>query len=200
MAEKTILPEEQKCLWERMLAEADGDYRRRRLVLLIIEFYKAPMEALLSEHTPKPVSMRHPARVHISSGVRQYGSCRMERGKKDICFLTFSRHLFFEGNLDRLRNVVCHEMLHACLPYSEGHGRKFRFFMEKVNEAFGTEIAVHSPEDAIQQTERLYKYKVVCGSCGNVTYYLRAGALIKNPGLFRCVKCRESNFIVEKLR
>ena len=40
MAEKTILPEEQKCLWERMLAEADGDYRRRRLVLLMIEFYQ----------------------------------------------------------------------------------------------------------------------------------------------------------------
>lgn len=154
----------------------------------------------MSGYAKKRISMRRPERIHISSGVRVYGTCRMERGKNDVCSMTFSRHLFFDGNVERLRNVVCHEMLHACLPYREGHGQKFHFFMEKLNEAFHINIAVHSPENAIRQSESLYKYKVVCKSCGNTSYYLRAGALVKHPERFRCVKCRESRFEVEQLR
>ena len=46
MADTGVISEEQKSLWERMLKTADGDYRRRRLVLSVIEFYQRPMEEL----------------------------------------------------------------------------------------------------------------------------------------------------------
>ena len=201
MADMMFWPsEEQKALWERLLAQAKGDYARRNLVLKLIEYYREPMEAVINSCLKKPIRMREPEHVRISSGVREYGACRLERRKQDVCSLTFSRHLFFEGNLSRLVRVVCHEMLHACLPFSEGHGKYFRFFMKKLNDAFGTQIEIHSPENAIQQAEHLYKYKVVCNGCGNVFYYLRAGSLVKHPERYRCTKCGESRFEIEQLR
>ena len=130
------------------LAEADTDTARRQLAAAVIALYQCPIEDVLRRYWGRELLMRRIAHIRISRGVREHGACFIRRADDTSCVLSFSRHLFFSGNEKNLVNVVCHEMLHACLPYGEGHGTHFRFFMLKINEALGLGIAVHSGEAA----------------------------------------------------
>lgn len=182
------------------LAAADTDTARRQLAAAIIALYRVPIEGVLHRYWGRELPMRRVAHIRIFRGVREHGACFIRRGDDTSCVLSFSRHLFFSGNEENLVNVVCHEMLHACLPYGEGHGTHFRFFMLKVNEALGLNIAVHSGEAVVAPAARPYRYRVTCGNCGDTFFYLRAGALVRHPKRYRCARCGASAFAVETLR
>ena len=144
--------------------------------------------------------LRQVERIRLSRGLREFGTCLIRRADDTRCVLAFSRHLFFPGNEENLVNVIGHEMLHACLPYGEGHGTHFRFFLRKLNEALGLSLAVHSAETAIHSLALRYRYRVTCGACGSAFCYLRAGAIVRHPGRYRCARCGASAFTVETLR
>lgn len=182
------------------LAGAETDEARRTLVADVIAAYRPPMEAVLQHYAGRPLPLRQVADIRLSRGLREFGACRIRRTADTRCVLAFSRHLFFSGNEENLVNVVCHEMLHACLPYGEGHGTHFRFFLRKLNEALGLSLAVHSAETTIRPIASHYRYRVTCGACGNVFYYLRAGAIVRHSDRYRCTRCGASAFTVETLR
>ncbi|MGP1470672.1 MAG: SprT-like domain-containing protein [Schwartzia sp. (in: firmicutes)] len=166
----------------------------------IIAAYRPYFEAVLAHYAGRALPLREVERIRLSRGLRELGTCRIRRADDAHCVLSFSRHLFFPGNEENLVSVVCHEMLHACLPYGEGHGTHFRFFMRKLNEALGLSIAVHSAETTIRPNAARYRYRVTCGACGNAFCYLRAGAIVRHPGRYRCARCGASSFTVETLR
>lgn len=182
------------------LAEAETDAARRALAAAVIAAYRPPLEAVLQHYAGRPLPLRQVADIRLSRGLREFGACRIRRADDSRCVLAFSRHLFFPGNEENLVNVVCHEMLHACLPYGEGHGTHFRFFLRKLNEALGLSLAVHSAQTTIRPIASHYRYRVTCGACGNEFYYLRAGAIVRCPGRYRCARCGQAAFTVETLR
>ena len=182
------------------LIEAETEGAQRALAAAIIAVYRPVMEAILQHYAGRAFSMRRVERIRLSRGLREFGACLIRRAEDARCVLTFSRHLFFPGNEENLVNVICHEMLHACLPYGEGHGTHFRFFMRKLNEALGLSLAVHSAETTIRPNAARYRYRVTCGVCGNAFCYLRAGAIVRHPGHYRCARCGASAFTVETLR
>ncbi len=180
---------------EVRLADASGIWKKRLLARDLIEVLGPAVEQALRDGGLAP-RLRRAASVRITRGVREYGSCNISRGNEAECRLAFSGHLFFPGNAGPLIDVIAHELLHACLPVREGHGPIFHRGMALLNEALGLHIRVYSEKTAIRQSEALYRYKVVCGACGNVFYYLRAGAVVKHPARYRCAKCGESAFRV----
>lgn len=182
------------------LAGAETDAVRRTLAADVIAAYRPYVEMVLRHYAGRPLPLRQVERIRLSRGLREFGACLIRRADDARCVLTFSRHLFFPGNEENLVNVVCHEMLHACLPYGEGHGTHFRFFLRKLNEALGLSLAVHSAQTTIQSAAVQYRYRVTCGGCGNVFYYLRAGAIVQHPGRYRCARCGALAFTVEALR
>lgn len=182
------------------LAGAETDAARRMLAADIIAAYRSPMEAVLRHYAGRPLPLRQVERIRLSRGLREFGTCLIRRADDTRCVLAFSRHLFFPGNEENLVNVIGHEMLHACLPYGEGHGTHFRFFLRKLNEALGLSLAVHSAETAIHSLALRYRYRVTCGACGSAFCYLRAGAIVRHPGRYRCARCGASAFTVETLR
>ena len=182
------------------LAEAETDAARQNLAADIIAAYRPHIEAVLAHYAGRALPLREVERIRLSRGLRELGACRIRRADDGRCVLAFSRHLFFPGNEENLVSVVCHEMLHACLPYGEGHGTHFRFFMRKLNEALGLSLAVHSAETTIRPNAARYRYRVTCGVCGNAFCYLRAGAIVRHPGRYRCARCGASAFTVETLR
>lgn len=182
------------------LLAAETDRARRALAVAIIAAYRPAMEAILAHYAGRPLPLRQVERIRLSRALREFGTCLIRRADDACCMLAFSRHLFFPGNEENLVNVVCHEMLHACLPYGEGHGTHFRFFMRKLNEALGLSLAVHSAETTIRPNAARYRYRVTCGVCGNAFCYLRAGAIVRHPGRYRCARCGASAFTVETLR
>lgn len=182
------------------LAEAVDDAARRQLVREILKAYQPPLENILTQYMGVPVTMRRVESIRISHAVRTYGVCYLSRRDDSCCRMAFSRHLFFAGNEKNLVDVICHEMLHAALPYHEGHGQYFLFFMEKINFHLGLGIALHSPASAIGNIDALHRYRVTCGGCGQTFYYLRGGALVRHPEQYSCTLCGARKFFVDKLR
>ncbi len=184
---------------EARLSALSGAWRMRLLARDLIAALTPAIESLLTEASRHSVALRRVETVRITRGVREYGSCTISRGDDSSCRLAFSGHLFFAGNAATLIDIVAHELLHACLPAREGHGARFHEAMRIVNRALGLNISVYSEGSAIRQSEALYRYKVVCAACGNTFYYLRAGALVRQPSRYRCAKCGKSAFKVYRL-
>ncbi len=182
------------------LDRAQDDADRQAVIALILRAFTAPMESLLSQTLCRPIALRRVETCRLTRGVRQYGTCTLRRRDDGTCRLAISRNLFFPGNERNLVDVVCHEMLHACLPAREGHGPLFHEAMNALNRTYGLGIAIHSSENAIGQAAAFYRYKVTCGGCGHTFYYLRAGALVRHPRRYRCARCGKSRFAIEKLR
>ncbi|MBR1759691.1 MAG: hypothetical protein IJ741_00750, partial [Schwartzia sp.] len=179
-------------------ADAGGVWKMRLLARDLIGILGPVIEGAL-RGAGLPARLRRVRTVRITRGVREHGSCNIPRANDGECRLAFSVHLFFAGNAATLLDVIAHELLHACLPPREGHGRDFHRGMALLNDTLGLHIAVYSEKSAIRQSEALYRYKVVCAACGNAFYYLRAGAVVKHPSRYRCAKCGQSAFQVYRL-
>ena len=171
-----------------------------KAIMSVILKYEKPMENIINQNTTRHLKMREIEKITLSDGVRTMGTCHIPFDNDKICRLTFSRRLNFYGNDDNLRDVICHEMLHAFLPMREGHGKAFKFLMGKLNEALKIHISVHSNVSAIKSSEVQYKYKVTCTSCGNATYYLRAGNVVRHPKKYICAKCGCKKLLVDELQ
>lgn len=183
---------------EARLADADVAWKMRLLARDLIDALGPAIEKTILV-AGLPARLRRVRTIRITRGVREYGSCNIPRANDGECKLAFSGRLFFPGNADALIDVVAHELLHACLPPREGHGALFHQGMTLLNDAMGLHIAVYSEKTAIQQSESLYRYKVICAACGNAFYYLRAGAVVRHPSRYRCAKCGKSAFKVHRL-
>ncbi len=183
---------------EARLSEAAGVWRMRLLARDLIDALGPAVESALCGAGIR-ARLRRVASVRITRGVREYGSCNIPRGDDGTCRLAFSGYLFFPGNAAALLDVVAHELLHVCLSAREGHGGLFHRGMAVLNERLGLHIQVYSEKTAIRQSEALYRYKVVCAACGNVFYYLRAGAVVRHPSRYRCAKCGEGAFEIYRL-
>ena len=184
---------------EMRLACLHGVWGMRLLARDIISALGPAVESVLSVAAGKHVTMRRVKTVRITRCVREYGACTIARGNDGACCLAFSGHLFFAGNASNLIDVIAHELLHACFPNREKHGANFHAGMDLLNHALGLHITVYSEDSSIRQSEALYRYKVVCAACGNTFYYLRAGAIVRSPSLYRCAKCGKSAFEVYRL-
>ncbi len=178
----------------------EDDAARQAVLDIVLGAFTAPMESLLSQTLCRPIALRRLEACRFSRGVRRFGTCTIRRPDDGTWRLAVSRNLFFPGNERSLVDVVCHEMLHACLPPREGHGPLFHQAMDAMNRAYGLNIAVHSAESVVDQAAVHYRYKVTCGACGHTFFYLRAGALVRHPRRYRCGRCGKGRFIVEELR
>lgn len=183
---------------EARLAEVTGVWSMRLLVRDLIARLGRPIEEALRAGGV-PARLRRVEAVRITRGVRAHGSCTIARAQDGVCRLAFSGHLFFAGNAAALVGIVAHELLHACLPAREGHGALFHTGMALLEGALGLRVAVYSDASAIRQSESLYRYKAVCAACGQTSYYLRAGALVRHPARYRCARCGQSAFQIFRL-
>ncbi len=91
---------------------------------------------------------------------------------------------------ERLRQTLAHELLHTCWG-CRNHGKTWKAYAARVNEALGLQIQRLSPagEDRQEPLRRdEIKYVLECQSCGARIYRSRMSKAVKAPWRYRC-KC-----------
>ena len=111
---------------------------------------------------------------------RRWGQCR--RVGNNVYEIEISRSLMTDDvTWEAAMNTMIHELLHAhkdrmC------HTGEWKRCAELVNKEYPiyTIKRCSSPEErGVTVSHTKYNYKVVCGGCGHVCYYTRAGKAIK---------------------
>lgn len=160
------------------------------------------MRALLDEVLSQcrklkiPVSNNIIPEIYINRRARsRFGACKKTPTgfKIELC----------ESMLDAsefdIKNVLAHELLHTCYG-CYNHGKRWKMYVSKMNEAYGYNITTTSTYEKMglrkpeKNTE--YKYKVECMNCGHVFYRQKKSKLITNTKNYRCrcggkLKCTE---------
>ena len=127
---------------------------------------------------------------------------------KDVLEIEISRSLMTDDvTWEAAMNTMIHELLHAhkdrmC------HTGEWKRCAELVNREYPIYNIKRcsSPEECgVTVSHTKYNYKVVCGGCGNVCYYTRAGKAIKKiqaygsaSGYF-CTLCKSKNLYVKEM-
>ena len=116
--------------------------------------------------------------------VARFGCCKLQRGR----YYIEVGQAVAQGPEKSCREVLAHELLHTC-PGCRNHGRQWREYAERMNEAYGYEISRVTTNASLGvQGLRAPKYLLRCTRCGAEFPRFRASALTRDPGRYRC-KC-----------
>ena len=122
---------------------------------------------------------------------KRWGQCKIEKYGYSI---NINADLLDEENdSDGLTETIIHELLHT-IPGCMNHGKKWKSMAEKVNQAYGLNIARCSSAEDKGVTKRdinkvEYKYILQCDSCGNTYGRIRMSNAVKFPKAYRCGCC-----------
>lgn len=147
--------------------------------------------------------------IRLTNSKKTYGSC-VHKGKGKV-ILQFSRLNFVAGNDEDLNNTIAHELIHAMVDMSCGHGKKWQDKALEYSKLLQTSIKTTNPLSdariegdisgawAVGKAPVTPRYRISC-PCGNVkTFKYRACPMTRHPARYKCKHCKEG-IIVEKLR
>lgn len=147
--------------------------------------------------------------IRLTNAKKTYGSC-VHKGKGKV-ILQFSRLNFVAGNDDSLNNTIAHELIHAMVDMSCGHGKKWQDRAREYSKLLQTPIKTTNPISdarmegdisgawAVGKAPVTPRYRISC-PCGKVKILkYRACRMTSHPARYKCKHCKEG-IIVEKLR
>jgi len=125
--------------------------------------------------------------------VKRWGQCKkLASGGFEI---NISSRLLDESAPEiSLKNTIIHELLHTCRNCMN-HGAEWKYLAQKVNRAY-PQYNIKRTASASEyqmseaEVERKAKYILECKKCGNKLFRYRESDLIRNPGNYRCAKCK----------
>lgn len=133
-----------------------------------------------------PISKNINPEIAINKRAKsRFGACK----KTDKGYLIEVSESILGLDVDRIKNVLAHEILHTC-PGCYNHGKRWKAYASKLNVAYGyniktttsyEEMGLHKPEKRIQ-----YKYKIQCQKCGKTFYRQKRSKLITHIQNYRC--------------
>ena len=138
--------------------------------------------------------------LYSSKTTRALGTCHWHRrsdGKYDKA-IPLSEYLL-PHEPEKLRNTIVHEIAHATCSTTEHHGATWHSRANKIGAKWGLKIGRVSREADLCETlrkhqakrENNYRYEVFCPHCNAVWKYKTKCAIVKNPGRYRCGKCKQ---------
>lgn len=88
---------------------------------------------------------------------------------------------------ETLRETLCHELLHTC-PGCGDHGKQWKAYAQRVNEALETNIRRAKESDAPLSPLRReeVRYLLRCERCGREFPRMRMCKVVKTPWRYRC--------------
>lgn len=140
----------------------------------------------------------------ITGSYTTIGKCRtMQYSIYADIFL--SRHIMRKENGPAIVDILLHELIHAVLPFKEGHGELFKEAIQYVNGILGSHIKIKTnpvKADGFRVVDPIqYAYKLVCQNCGKEVRRRRRGVMYKrykaNPDSYRCGYCKGKLCLVE---
>lgn len=143
--------------------------------------------------------------IKISNSTTCFGSCLLlasyNYNKVDI---KISKMCIVSG-YDKVYNTIIHELVHACCPVTENHGRAWQSYAERASIDFHTSINVTDKlnESAEKWLAKQYKYTVTCDYCGCTSHYMRKSKFVKQclegNTQYICAECNHNSFTVKVL-
>lgn len=130
---------------------------------------------------------------YLRNSVKTVASCSWHRypaGGADIGF-AFNEEVVKQIPIAKLREVVIHEVAHAC-SIGDGHGAKWRMMFCTLGRAWGFDNPTRLEKDAainavVRECKTAKaKYLIKCPACGASWKYTRATACVQHPWTFRC--------------
>ena len=158
------------------------------------ETHMPEVDRLMQQVIAQARALHIPVSEHIEPHVRIN---RRATGRFGACFADRRSGTFRIEISDMLlgaaEKVCCqtlaHEVLHTCYG-CQNHKKRWRQYAEKLNEAYGYQIArTDSPERLGVEKKSVVRYWVVCTQCGAEIPRQRRSRLIEHPEAYRCAKC-----------
>ena len=124
-----------------------------------------------------------------------WGICR--RRKNNTFDIAISTKLLYSNKIEEaIMSVVLHEYLHTvrgCF----NHGKLWKYYASIIRNRFGVDITREASYNdcGIDEEYADFKYKVVCNTCGEISYYKRAGSIVNGRQCI-CTKCHGTDFTV----
>ena len=106
-------------------------------------------------------------------------------------------------SLNGLDNTILHELIHTC-DGCFNHGPLWKKYAARFEKhGFHITRCNSAEEKGVTVDESQYKWKVVCNVCGTESFYTRktqtVSALLKNPHVCTCRKCKGKDFSVKEI-
>lgn len=132
---------------------------------------------------------------YLNNRLSAIASCAWHRyttGEVDIGFC-FNTEAANQIPLDKLREVVIHEVGHACA-IGDHHGYKWKHICRRIGKKWGMEYHNFCPTEqdaainAIMREQRLSRarYIIKCPGCGATWHRTKSCALTQHPWTYRC--------------
>lgn len=130
-----------------------------------------------------PISDRICPHVQINRrAVSRFGCCRLE---KEGYVIELAEGLLTASEA-ACRQTLAHELLHTC-PGCQNHGPLWKSYAQRMNQAYGYQIARTGTWQALGLPEAApVRHLVVCQACGRIFRRSRASALVCHPERYRC--------------
>lgn len=149
---------------------------------------------LLDDVIKEAVSLNIPVSSTINSSIlintrctRRFGQCKRIKSK----IYSFQIELSFfllDADEKYIKQTLAHEVLHTC-PNCFNHGTEWKSYANKMNRAYGYEIARTNNCNNMGITSPIKRnYVIKCKSCGNEIVRQRASNLVKDTNRYMC-KC-----------
>lgn len=133
-----------------------------------------------------PVSNNIKGKVRINGRPKKrFGCCR----RKENTYVIEISEFVLECPEKIIRGVIAHEVLHTCNECYE-HGKKWREYSERMNQAYGYNIKRVSSFEEMGLPERKnhpdIKYIIKCKKCGKEYPRQRFTCVMKKINAYRC--------------
>jgi len=118
-----------------------------------------------------------------SRAIRRLGCCIRKNG-------TFTIELssaLLSAKDRQICQTLAHELLHTCYG-CQNHGKRWKSYAEKMNNAYGYRIARTEKEETVSVVMPVVKtrYTLFCDGCGVQIVRYRRSALVQHPERYRC--------------
>lgn len=147
-------------------------------------------DALFRQVQQQAAALGIPYSPHISPkivintrSVNRLGCCKF-KGEEIVVEVALR---VAQGPEASCRETLAHELLHTC-PGCRDHGRLWKSYARRMNEAYGYQIARTSDPErlGVERPQRPYRYRFRCQSCGAELGRYRSSPFTQHPERYRC--------------
>lgn len=124
---------------------------------------------------------------------------KINRRTKHGSLIINGQYIKHHSNPDSFHSTLAHETIHT-LVGCFNHGDNFKWAGRKLMSVYNGLIIGRTSMDPgyiaylnqkqTSESTPQNKYKIICSNCGQIFYRQRLSKVVKNPGSFRCGKCR----------
>lgn len=158
---------------------------------------EVPMTICVNENVDEDIENRNNKKYLIKPR-RYLGQC-IHKKKENIFIIKIAEYLLTEDIVKNYKNalkeVIIHEMIHAIADYEtasyNSHSNRWKYYIDKVNEAYGYNISRLSmlSNFGLSEKDFSYKYTIFCPKCGTKWNRMKKCDLVLNPNKYVCKKC-----------